>query len=168
MIFTALGLLVLAAAFLIAGIAKSSVAFLMLSLVTTMAAGAALAIAYSIARRSGVIADTGSAAGPAGGVGAPPPGAVVMYVPVDQLPAMSPANAMKVGAAPSTGNGSAVSGAAAPPIAAYESMTADQVCKLVASGALNEVQLQAVRDYEAAHAGRKTILERIDRTLYRT
>jgi len=160
-IFTALGLLVLAAALLIAGIAKSSVAFLMLSLVATCAAGAALAIAYSIARRSGVIADA-PAAGPAG----MPQTAMVMYVPVDQLPAMSPAAAaMKVGAVPANGNGTGAHESATPPIAGYESMTAEQVGKLVSSGALSDEQLEALRAYESAHAARKTVLDRIDRSL---
>lgn len=154
MIFTALGLLVLGAALFIAGIAKSSVPFLMLSLVATAAAGGALAIAYSVARRTGVIPDAPPV----------PQGAVVMYVPMDQLPAMAPAAAaMKVGAA-SSGNGNG-NGSAGAPIAGYESMTADQVCKLVSSGAFSAEQLAALREYEASHGARKTVLERIDKAL---
>lgn len=159
MIFTALGMLVLAAALFIAGIAKSSVLLLMLSLVSTVACCVVLGMSYGVARRSGLIAERDGSV-------APPPnnGMVVMYVPVDQLPAMSPANAaMKVGAASaSSGNGS---GGAAAPIAGYDAMTADQVVKLVASGALNEDQLRTLRDYEAGHAARKTVLDRIDRSL---
>ncbi len=163
MIFTALGMLVLAAALFIAGIAKSSVLLLMLSLVSTVACCVVLGMSYGVARRSGLIADPAPAAGPPPGF-EPGNGMVVMYVPVDQLPAMSPANAaMKVGAASaSSGNGS---GGAAAPIAGYDAMTADQVCKLVSSGALNEDQLRTLRDYEAGHAARKTVLDRIDRSL---
>ena len=167
MIFTALGLLVLAGALLIAGIAKSSVLLLMLSLVSTVAAIAVLALTYSIARRTGLT--TGALpAMPAPAAGAPPtpPGqaAVVMYVPVEQLPAMAPAAAaMKVGGA-ANGNGAAAG--SSPPVAGYDDMTADQIGKLVSSGALSDQQLQALRDYESSHAARKTVLERIDRSLY--
>lgn len=159
MIFTALGTLVLAAALFIAGIAKSSVLLLMLSLVCTIGACVVLGMSYGIAKRSGLIA--GAPATPPGFD--PNSGMVVMYVPVDQLPAMSPAGAaMKVGAASaSSGNGSSVPA----PVAGYDQMTADQVVKLVASGALSESQLQALREYEAGHAGRKTVLDRIDRAL---
>jgi hypothetical protein len=84
-----------------------------------------------------------------------------MYVPVEQLPAMAPAAAaMKVGAG-ANGNG------AAPPVAGYDEMTAEQIGKLVTSGALSESQLQSLRDYEEAHAARKTVLDRIDRSLFR-
>lgn len=169
MIFTALGLLVLSFGLFIAGIAKSSVLLLMLSLVATVAACVVLSMSYSIARRSGLVSGRASAM-PAPATGAPPnldpnTATVVMYVPVDQLPAMSPAGAaMKVGASSAgSTNGSALPA----PVAGYDEMTADQVCKLVASGALNEAQLQALRDYEAGHAGRKTVLDRIDKTLDR-
>jgi hypothetical protein len=167
-IFTALGLLVLAGAMLIAGIAKSSVLLLMLSLLCTVAAVATLAVTYSIARRTGLT--TGALpAMPTPAAGASPlPGqaGVFMYVPVEQLPAMAPAAAaMKVGSAPGgNGNGSAAAGA--PPVAGYDEMTAEQVVKLVGSGALNEGQLQALRDYEAGHSARKTVLDRIDKVLY--
>jgi hypothetical protein len=159
-IFTALGLLVLAGALLLAGIAKSSVLLLMLSLVATIAACAVVAVAYSVARRMGL----------AGQVG-PPPGmpdgqtaTVVMYVPVDQLPAMAPAAAaMRVGAnGIGNGNGSATP----PPLAGYDDMTAEQIGKLIGSGALNPAQLEAVREYEAGHAARKTVLDRINKVLY--
>ena len=51
----------------------------------------------------------------------------------------------------------------APPVVGYDEMTADQVVKLIASGALTEGQLEALRDYETAHAGRKTVLDRLSR-----
>jgi hypothetical protein len=180
-IFTALGLLALALALLVAGIAKSSVLLLMLCLVCTVAAGAVLAVAYSIARRTGLVGAAPGAGGVgAGGVGGPigaPQGldpttaAVVMYVPVDQLPTMSPAGAaMKAAAAAGVngnGSGSGVGAADGAPLAGYDEMSAEQVGKLVTSGALSESQLQTVREYEAAHAARKTVLDRIDRALYR-
>lgn len=168
MIFTALGLLVLAVALLIGGIAKTSVLLLMLSLVSAVAAVAVVALTYSIAKRTG---DTSGAlptmAGPAG-AGGPMPNApgqgVFMYVPVEQLSNLAPAAAaMKVGAA---GNGNGSGGASAAPIAGYDDMTAEQIGKLVSSGALNDAQLQSLRDYEASHSARKTVLDRIDRSLY--
>jgi len=170
-IFTALGLIVVGIALLIAGIAKSSVLLLMLSLVSTVAAVAVLALTYSIARRTGLT--TGALpAMPAPAAGAPPAmGAattgVFMYVPVDQIPAMAPAAAaVKVGA--SNGSGAAGAGGATPPVAGYDEMTADQVAKLVTSGALSDSQLQALRDYEAGHAARKTVLDKIDKSLYQS
>lgn len=166
MIFTAIGLLVLGLALLIAGMAKSSVLLLMLSLVSTVAAIAVLAVSYSIARRTG-LASGALPAMPTPAAGAPPlpgqPGqGVFMYVPVDQIPTMAPAAAVHAGG---NGNGTGTALAAAP-VAGYDEMTAEQVGKLIASGALNEGQLQALRDYEAAHAARKTVLERIDRSLF--
>jgi hypothetical protein len=172
-IFTALGLLVLAGALLLAGIAKSSVLLLMLSLLSTVAAAAVLALTYSIARRTGLT--TGALpAMPAPAAGAPPTmppdvntATVVMYVPVDQLPAMAPAAAaMKVGGG-ANGNGTGAGGGASAPVSGYDDMTAEQVVKLVTSGALNEMQLTAVREYEASHGARKSVLDRIDKVLYR-
>lgn len=167
MIFTALGLLVLAGALLIAGIAKSSVLLLMLSLISTVAAVATLAVAYSIARRTGLTTGALPAMPTPATAGAPPIGqpGVFMYVPIEQLPAMSPAAAAAVKVGVGNGKGSTGPGAV-PPIAGYDEMTAEQVGALVASGALNDAQLQAVRDYESSHAARKTVLDRIDQTLY--
>lgn len=168
MIFTSLGLLVLALALLITGIVKSSVAFLMLSLLATVAAAALLALTYSVARRTGLT--TGAFPTPAPAVGAPPGGApgtatVVMYVPVDQLPAMAPAAAaLKVATGAAAGNGNGA-GTAAPPVAGYDDMTAEQVGKLVNSGALSEAQLHSLREYETGHAGRRRVIDRIDRVL---
>jgi hypothetical protein len=166
-IFTALGLLVLAGALLIAGVAKSSVLLLMLSLVTTIGACAVLALTYSVARRTGLTTGGIGPAMPAGaGLGAPPmsgdpnTATVVMYVPVDQLPSITAPKA-------SGANGIANGNGKGAPISDYDAMTAEQVVKLITSGALNEAQLQAVRDYEAAHAARKTVLDRVDKVLYR-
>jgi hypothetical protein len=44
-------------------------------------------------------------------------------------------------------------------------MTVDQVGKLVGSGALSEAQLHALREYEASHAGRRRVIDRIDSVL---
>jgi hypothetical protein len=166
-IFTSLGLLVLALALLVTGIVKSSVAFLMLSLLATVAAAALLALTYSVARRTGLT--TGALPTPAPAMGAPPGGGpgtatVVMYVPVDQLPVMAPAAAAMRVATSGNGNGAGANGAGAP-IAGYDDMTAEQVGKLVGSGALSEAQLHSLRLYEAAHAGRRRVIDRIDRVL---
>lgn len=163
MIFTALGMLVLAAALLIAGIAKSNVLLLMLAVLCEVGGCVVLAMSYGIARRSGLIKPAEAATPPGFD---PNSGMVVMYVPVDQLPAMSPAGAaMKVGAAAATSASSGNGTSTPAPVAGYDEMTADQVCKLVASGALGEAQLRALRDYESSHAARKTVLDRIDRSL---
>ena len=143
MIFTALGALVVAGAFLIAGIAKSSVTLLVVSLVCTAVAGFLLLATTDIARRrawpqQGVLPVVNPAIA---GTGTP----VVMYLP----------------APGADGNGPAGSA----PIAGYEAMSAEQVVKLVGSGALAREQLVAVRAYELAGAARKTVLDRIDRAM---
>jgi hypothetical protein len=89
---------------------------------------------------------------------------VLMYVPVGQVPA----NLQPVGA-PTGGNGSALVDnadfAPAPPFLGYDGMTADQVGKLVSSGALTPEQLTVLRQYEANNQARKTVLDRLDRAL---
>lgn len=169
MIFGSLGLLLVAGGFLATGIAKSSTGFLVLSFACTAVAGALLLVAYAAARGGGALgqAQAGGALAPAF-QGAPQvPGAqpVLMYVPVSQVPgALQP-----VGAA--GGNGSPQplldehAFAPAPPFLGYDDMTADQVVKLVSSGALTPEQLAALRDYERNGQGRKTVLDRIERAL---
>jgi polyhydroxyalkanoate synthesis regulator phasin len=49
------------------------------------------------------------------------------------------------------------------PISAYDEMTASQVNKRLAG--LSRPDLRTVRDYEARHANRKSVLEAIDRAL---
>ncbi len=49
------------------------------------------------------------------------------------------------------------------PIAAYDEMTASQVNKRL--GGLGRPELRTVREYEARHANRKSVLEAIDRAL---
>jgi hypothetical protein len=129
-IFTSLGLLLVALAFLLAGIAKSSVALLMVSLLVTVFAGITLVLVSTAARR---IVE-------AQGLNAAPPTTTV------DLTSFAPA---------------AVNGSA--PIVGYEDMTVEQVVKLIRSGALTGEQLEAVREYEVAHAGRKTVLDRLER-----
>src|SRR3954463_12760722 len=63
MIFTALGLLVVAGGLLVAGIAKSSVALLMTSLVLTVASGAVLAMVLPATRK--LAASSGGGTAPA-------------------------------------------------------------------------------------------------------
>ena len=49
------------------------------------------------------------------------------------------------------------------PISAYDEMTASQVNKRLAG--LSRPELRIVREYEARHANRKSVLEAIDRAL---
>jgi hypothetical protein len=137
MIFTALGMLVVAAGMLIAGIAKSSVALLMVSVVLTLVAGAVLAMVLPATRRLSE-ATGGGAAGAqlVGPNGAQP---VVLYV--QQSP-------------PTGTNGHS-------PIVGYDEMTAAQVAKLVASGALTDDQIEALREYETSHAARRSVLAKL-------
>src|SRR5688572_21087859 len=125
MIFTSLGLLVVAAGLLIAGIAKSSVALLMTSLLLTLGAGVVLAMVLPATRR--LNASTNAHGNGHGTMMATANGQpVVLYV--QQAPAQ----------------GSAVpeidltNGA---PVIGYDQMSAQQVAKLIASGALTEEQL---------------------------
>jgi hypothetical protein len=170
MIFGSLGLLVVAGGLLAAGIAKSSTGYLVLSFIATAAAGVLLLATYATARSRAVSAAGGTlppAGFPGGGVPGTQP--VVMYLPVSQVPGALQA----VGAAGTApgGNGSsfpaADNAAFAPstPFLGYDDMTADQVVKLVGSGALTEGQLSALHEYESRVKARKTVLDRIDRAL---
>lgn len=169
MIFGSLGLLVAAGGLLAAGIADSNTGLLIGSFACTAGAGILLLIAYAAARggsaagaQTAVIPAAYPAAAPGAVAGAQP---VLMYVPVGQVPG----NLQPVGA-PTGGNGSSFAvdeGAFAPspPFLGYDDMTADQVVKLVSSGALTPEQLAALRDYEAQNQARKTVLDRLDRAL---
>jgi hypothetical protein len=133
MIFTSLGLLLVALGFLLAGIAKSSVALLMVSLFVTVGAGITLVLVATAARRIVEAQNLASRAGPAT---------------IDL-----------------TAAGPAIDNGAAPPIVGYEVMTAEQVVKLIRSGALTDEQLNALQDYELDHQARKTVLDRLERVL---
>jgi hypothetical protein len=160
MIFTSLGILVASLGFLIAGIVRSSIPLLVVSLVGTAVATIVLLATADLARRR-EWERAGMPVAPTGAVAGAPPGTqpVVMYVPV--------ADAVAVGAGVASGNG----GGAAPapgggsPLMGYDDMTADQISKLVSSGALTTEQLVAVRRYEKSNASRKTVLDRLDRAL---
>jgi len=142
MIFASIGLLLVAGGLLAAGIAKSSTGFLALSLVCTGAAGVLLVVAYAAARGL-----TGLNTNRADGTGAvAAPGSNVVYVPLTAMPA---------------GNGTAEP----VPVLGYDDMSADQIVKLVSTGALSDDALEALREYEASHEGRKTVLDRVDRAL---
>ncbi len=149
MIFTSLGILVAAGAFLIAGIVRSSIPLLVVSLVATAAAAFILLATADLARRR---AWESSGLPVAAGVGGGPAGTqpVVMYVPV----------AEPAGTATLVGNGASGS-----PFIGYDELTAGQISKLVTGGTLTRDQLDAVRHYEKANAGRKTVLDRVDRAL---
>ena len=159
MIFGSLGLLVVAGGFLAAGITKSSTGFLAVAFACTIVAGILLLLAYSAARSAALgsalgVAPAGAGAGVAvtGPVAAGPPGTtpVVMYVPVQQVGRIEYRTDLFE---------------PAPPFLGYDEMTADQIVKLVSSGALTADQLAAVREYEERHAARKTVLDRLDKSL---
>ena len=158
MIFTSLGMLVLSACFFIAGLIKSSIPLLVVSLVCTAGATILLLGTADLARRK-AWTDAGVAptAPPAGGT-AP----VLVYVPADQLQQVVAGSAN--GHAVTAGNGGARS-PAGPPIVGYDDMTAEQVTRLISSGALTDEQLRALRSYEQAGPARKTVLDRVDRAL---
>jgi hypothetical protein len=162
---------VAAGGLLAAGIAGSDTGLLIGSFACTAGAGILLLVAYAAARAGTAVgAQAGSipTAGFPAGVPAPAPGTqpVLMYVPVGQVP-----GALQPVGAPTGGNGStfpAADNAAfapAPPFMGYDDMTADQVVKLVSSGALTAEQLAALREYEAQGHARKTVLDRLDRAL---
>ena len=147
MIFTALGLLLVAAGLLVAGIAKSSVALLMTSLVITLASGAVLAMVLPATRR--LSASTGNGSTPA--FTTPQGQPVVLYVqqaPNTQMPVTQPQPTIDLT------DGST-------PFLGYDLLTAKQVAELIASGTLTDEQLAAVRDYEASHAARRTVLAKL-------
>ena len=149
MIFTALGLLLVAAGLLVAGIAKSSVALLMTSLLVTIGAGVVLAMVLPAARKLAG-ASGGQTAAP--GFVTPKGQPVVLYV--QQAPTAAPT------AAPATQPTIDLTDGASP-FVGYDLLTAKQVSELIASGTLTDEQLAAVRDYEASHAARRTVLAKL-------
>jgi hypothetical protein len=171
MIFGSIGLLVAAGGLLAAGIINSNTGLLVGSFACTAVAGVLLLITYASARSGAALgAQTGlqpvAFSGGVPGVPGAVPGTqpVLMYVPVGQVPALQPVGA------PTGGNGSSLgvdqaAFAPAPPFLGYDEMTADQVVKLVASGALTVEQLEAFRRYEAGSHARKTVLDKLDRAL---
>lgn len=64
---------------------------------------------------------------------------------------------------PAAGSPAAASAAAPLPISGYDDLTAVLVRKSLAG--LSTAELRAVRDHEAAHANRKTVLQAVDRLL---
>ncbi|MBA3653751.1 MAG: hypothetical protein H0W70_06095 [Actinobacteria bacterium] len=160
MIFTSLGILVTAGAFLIAGIVRSSIPLLVVSLIGTAVAAFTLLATADMARRRAWENSGLPVAGSNGGAGGAPPGTqpVVMYVPIAQSVGAS------VGAAGANGGGGTTT-ATGSPLLGYDDMTAGQITKLVISGALTTEQLIAVRRHEKATAARKTVLDRLDRAI---
>jgi hypothetical protein len=154
MIFTSLVLLIGAAVLFIAGIVKSSVALLVVSLVVSVAAGAILFASFGAARR---LAAAGVLPGPGGGGIVPGAQPVVMYLSPEQLGMANGGN----GGPHMAGSVSTV----AQPIVGYDDMSAQQVLSLIGSGALTYEQLQAVRVYESGTTARKTVLDKLDKAL---
>ena len=148
MIFTSLGLLLVSLGLLIAGIAKSSVALLMASLACTVVAGIVLATVLPATRRlqESTSANGGSWSGPLQTQNGQP---VVLYV-QQQPPVTTPVESTAT-----------IDLRDSAPIVGYESMTAQQITKLIASGALTDEQLEAVREYESAHGARKSVLAKL-------
>ena len=150
MIFTSLGLLLVSLGLLIAGIAKSSVALLMASLACTVVAGVVLATVLPATRRlQEASGQGGSWSGPP--LQTPNGQPVVLYVQQQPITASAPA------AAPTE----TIDLRDSAPIVGYESMTAQQINKLITSGALTDEQLAAVREYEEAHGARKSVLAKL-------
>jgi hypothetical protein len=150
MIFTSLGLLLVAAGMLLAGIAKSSVALLMTSLALTIGAGIVLAMVLPSARKlSAATGNGGPAFAATNGNGQP----VVLYV--QQAPTATAVQPVVTETIDLTSDGS--------PFVGYDLLTAKQVTDLIAGGTLSDAQLAAVREYEAGHAARRTVLARLDK-----
>lgn len=156
MIFTSLGLLLVAAGMLIAGIAKSSVALLMTSLLLTIASGVVLVMALTTARR--LAGATGGSNGSTPML-TPQGQPVVLYV--QQAPAPSPMTATMPTIDLSRAGEST-------PFIGYDMLTAKQVTELIDSGSLSTEQLETVREYEKQHASRRTVLSRLDKMLAST
>lgn len=152
MIFTSLGMFIASLCFLIAGIVRSSVPLLVVSLVATVVAAFVLLATADLARRRAWEA-SGLPTAMANASGGGPPGTqpVIMYVPTTEAAPVAAAG----------GNGAP----AASPFLGYDDMSAAQVTKLVSSGALTTEQLVAVRRYETDNAARKSVLERVDRAI---
>jgi len=167
MIFASLGLLIAAGGLLAGGITNSNVGLLVASFACTAVAGILLMVTYASARNAaglgGAQAGTLPVAVP-GGAPAPVPGTqpVLMYVPISQVPgALQPVGVGNGGAAAPAPSAFAPT----PPFLGYDDMTAEQVVKLVASGALTVEQLVAVREYEERGQARKTVLDKLDRAI---
>jgi hypothetical protein len=153
MIFTALGLLLVAAGLLLAGIAKSSVALLTASLLLTIGAGVVLALVLPAARK------LSEATGGGAQLASTPQGQpVVLYV--QQAPTASTTEPQatidltRAAASDAHANGTS-------PFIGYDLLTAKQVTELINSGSLTEEQLAALRDYEESHAARRTVLAKL-------
>jgi hypothetical protein len=172
MIFGSLGLLVVAGGLLAGGIAKSSTNYLVGSFLCTLLAGALLLIAYAAARtKLGTAASATPGGNPLANFSGVPPAAqglqpIVMYLPASQVPAgFQPAPAPAAVLAGNGGRPMEDGFAPAPPFLGYDEMTAEQVVKLISSGALTDAQLRALRDYEAGGAARKTVLDKLERAI---
>lgn len=139
MIVTAVALLVLATIFLVIGILSSSVAWLVISLLATLAAAGTLVASFAHYRRRALIAP------PAGY-----PGAYVAETPPPQPPLPSTATA----AAP------VVAAPAATVLAGWDGRSAADCVRIVSTLSLDE--LHAVRRHEVEGKHRKTVLAAID------
>jgi hypothetical protein len=153
MIFTSLGLLLVAAGMLIAGIAKSSVALLMTSLLLTIGSGVVLIMALATARRLAGVSGVSNGSTP---MMTPQGQPVVLYLQQAPPPARGTTTMPAIDLS---------SAGESTPFIGYDLLTAKQVTELIDSGALSTEQLAAVREYESAHSSRRTVLSRLDKML---
>lgn len=145
MIFASLGLLILSAVLLAAGIGKSSMPMLVLSLVSAVVASGMLLLAHSY-HRLRLKAEGGAGSGDV---------TVGPGVAGSTEPLPTPAS--------TGGNGHAPMAAASPPVAGYDDLNATDAAAL--ADALGLEELHRLRRYEVEHAGRKTVLHAVDRRI---
>jgi len=160
MIFGSLFMLLVAAVFLMVGIIKTSVTWLVLALSGAVLACLLLVVAYQAHRMRLAMSGGGGDAG-AGAAQAPAAGAAM------SLPAFAgqPAGGyvlVPLGAAGVPFAAAPTNGTSGEPLVGYDSMTSAQIVKLVGSGALTDAQLASIAVYENAHQARKTVLQALD------
>lgn len=161
MIFTSLGLLVVALVFLIAGILRSAVGLLVLSVVCTLVACAVLYASF-VAYRRKALDEAGKAEGPLVEPGWPqayapeaagtPAGTVA---PVVVAPVPAPSSGLSLGPTATNGQGSHEQ-----LLERWEGLNATEAARLTEGLDLDE--LHAVRRHEVENDNRKTVLRAID------
>ena len=150
MIFTAIGLLVVALIMLIAGIVRSSTALLTLSVLATSVACVVLYASFRYYRAK--------AAEEAGTVGTSPPGWPAAYR--SAAHGAGPAVASTLLGAPVAADGSAVGGAGPAAVPGWDSLQPGDAARMVDT--LNLDELHAVRRHEVEHGHRADLLAALD------
>jgi hypothetical protein len=167
MIFGSLGLLVISTVLLGFGIARSSVTMLVCALLAAAVAALLLLAAYQ-AHKARLAAAGGGGIAPVAPMGAMP-GMMAGGQPIYFVPVMADGQAFTPMPAQTTGgNGHTAGGAPASnggaPLVGYDDMTATQLVRLIASGALSDDQMRAIATYEETHQARKTVLQALQGT----